>query len=596
MTEKVTYEVVIRDLASKGFMNIQNAGTQAFSGVNNSVQGTQNTLSGLLTKIGLVGGAFAAIQGIKSIGKMGIDAEQTGVAFEVMLKSVDKAKVVLGELKEFAKVTPFNQEDVIKSGRSLLAYQFKAEELIPTLRKVGDVAAGAQVPIAELTAIFGKAKLGGVIQGDDLNQLAGRGIPVFEELAKVMNVPVGSIKKLGEEGKISFSYLDKAFSNMSSEGGMFFNLMDKQSKTVGGRISSLMDGFAELGLMIGNTMLPAIGYIVDFASAVLERTRIIRTAFENVAIALTPITSILNNEFGKALTPIQLASKFISFLTDAIYAFLPIIQNVAVVLSPLIQWVIDFGKAVYVQLAPTLKVISDIFQSLAPYIYAVMDSLTHAVNITYLTGVAFNSLRYILQVVGGVLIFVAKVLTPILQLLISISGYLITGAMNAWKKFSDFVMYIIDSIRWALDGITNTIYGMGEALGIVSKQVSDFDKKMHESKYGKGGSSVAFFLEEGAMSTLPKKSKATDTPTSLSAGSPTNLPTGTPENSIKAGIAGVQGDAKAARNITININNLINTLEVKSGMDLQGIETSVKDSSLKGIMTALRDTSLMAGE
>jgi hypothetical protein len=242
-----------------------------------------------------------------------------------------------------------------------------------------------------------------------------------------------------------------------------------------------------------------------------------------------------------------------------------------------------------VQLAPTLQVVSDLFAQISPYIYTLIDSLTNAINITFITQTAFDTLRKVLTFVGQTLVFVAKVLTPILKLLIDISGYLITGAVGAWRVFSEFVFAIVNTIKGALEGIINTIYAIGEALGIVTKQATEFDKKLAKAK-GENTSPVIEVVK------YKKKAAGTEQASTLQSALPTSqMPTA--ESNIKAGIAGVQGDSKAARNITININGaLIETMQVNSGMDLQGIETSVKDSALKGIMTALRDTSLMAGE
>ncbi len=109
--------------------------------------------------------------------------------------------------KKFSAVTPFESEEVIKSGRSLLAFGFDVKELIPNLKAVGDVAAGTQVPLTDLAGIFGKARVAGRLYAEDINQLTERGVPIIDELAKVFNTSSGEVKNLVEKGKVGFPQL-----------------------------------------------------------------------------------------------------------------------------------------------------------------------------------------------------------------------------------------------------------------------------------------------------------------------------------------------------------------------------------------------------
>ena len=83
--------------------------------------------------------------------------EQTRVAFATFLGDAGKANKLIEQLNEFANITPFNNAEIIKSGRLLLSAGIPAEGIVTQLKAIGDVAAGANVPIAELAAIFQKA-------------------------------------------------------------------------------------------------------------------------------------------------------------------------------------------------------------------------------------------------------------------------------------------------------------------------------------------------------------------------------------------------------------------------------------------------------
>lgn len=245
-----------------------------FEEVESSAKQTQDGIAALM-------GAFAAFEGVKvalnaAIGfaKMGAELEQTRVAMETFLGSAEKADQVISDLNKFSAVTPFTSDQVVQAGKQLLAFGLEAEDLQETLRAVGDVSAGTGKDFNELASIYGKAMTSGKIQAEELNQLTEAGIPIIDELAKNMNVAKEDIKDMGSQGLISFEDLEKAFQTMTGEGGKFFNLMEKQSKTAAGLMSTLQGTVQQVGAEISEQMLnaakPALEAVVNATSALLD--------------------------------------------------------------------------------------------------------------------------------------------------------------------------------------------------------------------------------------------------------------------------------------------------------------------------------------
>lgn len=202
--------------------------------------------------------------------KASAQMEQNRVAFTTMLGSADKAKKLLEEMTVFAANTPFELPQIVDGGKKLLAFGFAAKDIIPTLTKLGDVSAALGIPIGELSDIYGKMKVQGVIQAEELNQLAGRGIPVFTELAKVMGTSADKVKKLGSEGKISFKDLEQAFTNMTAKGSQFGGMMEAQSKTLAGQWSNFNDAIGKTLNLLGDEMSPAAKAILTTMSLILN--------------------------------------------------------------------------------------------------------------------------------------------------------------------------------------------------------------------------------------------------------------------------------------------------------------------------------------
>ena len=264
------------------------------SGFNKSIQQSQEKAKGFgsfLTKLKI--GAVAVGAGLMTMAKSALGnaaaLEQNQIALTTMLKSADKAKAVLKEFRDFGASTPFETTEIIKSGKQLIAFGVSADNVTATLKRIGDVAAGIGAPLGSLAEIYGKIKVSQTVYNEDLNQLAGRGIPIFEELAKVMGVNASEIKKMSSEGKIGFKEIEQAFKNMSGEGGKFNGLMEAQSKSLSGLWSTLNSQITELSTTMGQEMAPAAKDMVKVFSNIVTSGGIVTTTLTLIAKSLATI-------------------------------------------------------------------------------------------------------------------------------------------------------------------------------------------------------------------------------------------------------------------------------------------------------------------
>lgn len=233
------------ELSSRGFGSVSRTIASISGGMQSLGTGAMGMV-GHFTKLtgaaGLLTGALAALgatAGVSHMIKLAADAEGTAVAFATFLGSAEKANKLIADLNKFSDVTPFTPDVVIAAGRSLTALRIPTEQIIPTLGQLGDVASGLQIPLNDLIQIYGKVKNKGRMQGEEILQLAERGVPIYEELAKVFGVTTAEIAKMSEKGEIKFEHLQQVFKNLTGEGGMFHNMMKKQSETLGGLFSTL---------------------------------------------------------------------------------------------------------------------------------------------------------------------------------------------------------------------------------------------------------------------------------------------------------------------------------------------------------------------
>ena len=199
--------------------------------------------------------AYFTLQGasafIKQVVAVRSQFQQLEIAFGTMLKSKEKANALMAQMTDLAAKTPFGLQEVSEGAKRLLAFQVPAEEVTETLRRMGDVAAGLGVPMGQLIHVYGQVKAQGKLMTNDLYQFMNAGIPIIAELSKVVGKSETEIKDMVSAGKIGFAEVQAVIKGMTDEGGLFYNLMAEQSKTLSGQLSNLEDNFDNMLNEIG---------------------------------------------------------------------------------------------------------------------------------------------------------------------------------------------------------------------------------------------------------------------------------------------------------------------------------------------------------
>ena len=196
--------------------------------------------------------------------------QQLEISFGTMLKSKEKANELMAQMTELAAKTPFGLEEVSEGAKKLLAFQVPAEEVTETLRRMGDVASGLGVPMWQLIHVYGQVKAQGKLMTNDLYQFMNAGIPIIAELSKVVGKSETEIKDMVSAGKIGFTEIQAVIKNMTNEGGLFYNLMAEQSKSLGGQISNLRDNFDQMLNEIGKSSEGLVSGAIKGVSFLVE--------------------------------------------------------------------------------------------------------------------------------------------------------------------------------------------------------------------------------------------------------------------------------------------------------------------------------------
>ena len=208
---------------------------------------------------------FSAKEFIQKVVQVRGEFQQLEVAFKTMLGSAEKADALLQQLTNTAAKTPFDLQGVTNGAKQLLAYGIAAEDVNSTLIHLGDIAAGLSLPLTDLVYLYGTTMVQGRMFTQDLRQFQNRGIPIAEELGKVLGVTKDKVGELVTAGKVGAKEFNQAIMAMSSEGGKFGGLMEAKSKTITGQISNIEDA---IDVMFNNIGKQSEGIINDTLSVV----------------------------------------------------------------------------------------------------------------------------------------------------------------------------------------------------------------------------------------------------------------------------------------------------------------------------------------
>ena len=234
--------------------------------------------------------------------------QQLEIAFETMLGSKSKAHELMQQMEETAAKTPFDLDGVANGAKQLLAYGESADKVNDTLVRLGNIASGLSLPLNDIVYLYGTTMVQGRLYAADVRQFTGRGIPLVKELAKMYGVTADEINNMVSAGKIGFPDVQKVLNKLTDEGGQFYNLMEKQSKSLTGMISNLGDTWDQVQDHLGEQnqdlfagAINAAGYFLEHLESILKMVKAVAIAYGSYRAAL-----VLNTIATKGFTGVAL--------------------------------------------------------------------------------------------------------------------------------------------------------------------------------------------------------------------------------------------------------------------------------------------------
>lgn len=530
-------------------------------GVGDNAKKAGNNASEAFTRGGLAAGGFlAAITGLGvAMANVAGDFEQNRISFEVMLGSAEAGRKALTDLSNFAVKTPFELPQLLQASKSLLAYGIEAENLIPTLKNMGDIASGVGMDkLPNLILAFGQVKAATRLTGMELRQFTEAGVPMLQLLVDQANkaggawvtvgggakkakvdlketgdqlaianqkmkewtesgkhsessmmslrnrienlngkmaegsittgaatkvwqkhtVTVAEMKDMISDGAVSFDMVQKALQSATGEGGKFFNMMERQSKTFGGVMSNIKDQVTRSLAEIAGIDIQAGGLIRE--GSMFSMMKQGAEGFLNVLNVVTPILVKFTSEIMKSkIAVMAIVGAIGGAIVLAVGAFIVAFGAGLLILAKFLIIGAAIGAAIglIVELfggwSKVTKGVSDAFGALMTAIQPVLNELRKAFDVLVEKVKVFGeSFQELMRALKPVTDFIGDKVVPLM-------GTAVVQAIKGWIKQ---LTYLVEGLSILIDWVTKAIDATTDFVnyvksGKLSKAIDDEYKK-----------------------------------------------------------------------------------------------------------------------
>ena len=202
--------------------------------------------------------------------KAAADIESMQQQLSTMLGSAEAGGKMFEEIKTMAAKTPFETKDLMSATNTMLGFGIAQEKVLPLMNQLGDISGGNADRFQSLALAFSQVSSAGKLQGQDLLQMINAGFNPLESIAKRTGKSVGYWKEQMSKGKVTVEMVEQAMKDATSEGGRFFGMMEKQSKTALGQWSTFQDNLNMVLAEFGKIILPTAIKGLQKLSEILE--------------------------------------------------------------------------------------------------------------------------------------------------------------------------------------------------------------------------------------------------------------------------------------------------------------------------------------
>lgn len=343
------------------------------------ISGVGTVSNGVAKGATLVYGAISAamsVAGVASV-KYNANIEQLQTSFATMTGSAEKANEVVERLRTMGAKTPFEMADLAQVTQMLMQYGFTADDAIDKMSMLGDIAQGNSEAMNSIAMGYAQMSSAGKVNLQDIKQMINGGFNPLQEISERTGESMASLYDRISKGTMSVEEITESMRYATSEGGKFFQSMEKQSQTLNGQISTLKDNLSSFGGelfrpmtdLMRNTLLPQ-------ANAILGE---LQTAYQKGGI-----DGLMNAVNAQIPTLLNAANSAMQKLFAGINKQLPgllksLLSNVPALLSSAVDLVPQIADSLFTVAASAVEILIGKLPELVPMLVKGVGSLAKSI-------------------------------------------------------------------------------------------------------------------------------------------------------------------------------------------------------------------------
>lgn len=224
--------------------------------------------------------SVSAIEGyVQKIASIRGEFEIQQRSLQVLIGSQEEANKIWEQTVALAVKSPFRVKELVTYTKQLAAYRIETEKLHDTTKMLADVSSGLGVDMNRLILAYGQVKAANYLRGTELRQFSEAGVNLLKDLADYFTVVEGRAVSVAEvfdrvsKRMVTFEHVDTIIRNMTSEGGQFYKMQEKQSETLKGMLMNFQDSMDLMMNDIGKDYEDALKTSVSLAKSLVEQWR-----------------------------------------------------------------------------------------------------------------------------------------------------------------------------------------------------------------------------------------------------------------------------------------------------------------------------------
>ena len=397
---------------------------------------------------GLAGAGLAGV-------KFNAQIEQYTATFATFTGSVDEANKTIERLKTLGASTPFEFTELADTTSLLMAYGFSADEAVNSLTMLGDASQGNAEKLTSIATGFARMKSSGKVTLEYLNLMIENGFNPLNQVAEDTGMTMAEVYDAISNGEITFDQVEKAMKKMTSKGGQYFGLMENQSKTMNGMLSTLSD---TVQMKLGEAFEVVNGKIVEILPNVISF--IDNLDVNDVINGLTMLIGVLGGVFA-ILTSMRGAIALFNIITTVQQLgglnvmLMNLSSNIGVVIATIAPVVGIIAGIIAIITAVTLAIkqlweTNEGFRNVVmTAIKGITDTLNNAYN-TIIKPVLDNLVKILLDVWNNGI-------KPLWDNWVAFVGAIISRMADLWNNIKPIVDWFISVFGPVLSNIINSV-------------------------------------------------------------------------------------------------------------------------------------------